>query len=123
MLAGPLWAAWAWLTATATAVPTAALLPYLAVATVFYSLAELIHASTSNALAAEAAPEPVRGSYLAAFQYSFTVATLVVPGAFGVLFALRPELPWLIAGALAGADSALMAPLAARLPAAVHGAT
>lgn len=118
MLAGALWAGWAFLTAAATGVPTAFLLPYLGVVTLLYALAELIHAPISNALAAEAAPEAMRGSFLAAFQYSFTFATLVVPGAFGYLFALRPELPWLVAGVLAVSATAVLAGIRTRLPAA-----
>ena len=118
MLAGVLWAGWAFLTAAATGVPTALLLPYLGAVTLLYALAELIHAPISNALAAEAAPEAMRGSFLAAFQYSFTFATLVVPGAFGYLFALRPELPWLVAGVLAVSATAVLAGIRTRLPAA-----
>jgi hypothetical protein len=93
------------------------LLPYLAAVTVLYSCAELIHAPTSNALAAEAAPAAQRGSYLAAFQYGFTMATLAVPGAFGVLFAVDPELPWVVVGALAAAGAVAMRHLRTRLPA------
>ena len=117
VVAGALWTAWAFLTAAAGGLPEWMLLPYLAAVTLLYSCAELIHAPTSNALAAEAAPAAQRGSYLAAFQYGFTIATLAVPGAFGVLFAVDPELPWLVVGALAAAGTVVMLLLRTRLPA------
>jgi MFS family permease len=114
--AGALWSAWAFLTAAAGRLPEWMLLPYLAAVTLLYSCAELIHAPISNALAAEAAPEAQRGSYLAAFQYGFTIATLAVPGAFAVLFGVDPELPWLVLGALAAAGAGVMMRLRTRLP-------
>jgi MFS family permease len=106
MLAGVLWAAWGLLTAVAAAVPESAVLPWLAACTLLYSAAELVHAPISNALAAERAPAGARGSYLAAFQYGFTIATLVVPAAFTALFAVSPALPWLTIAVLALVSSA-----------------
>jgi hypothetical protein len=50
-------------------------------------VAELIHAPVANALAAEAAPAECPDVYLAAFQYGFAVAEIVVPAALAALFA------------------------------------
>lgn len=116
-VSGALWTGWALLTAAATAVPHGALAVYLIAVTLLYAVAELIHAPVSNALAAEAAPEPARGTYLAAFQYGFTVATIVVPVAFTVLFTIDPRLPWLAVGALAAVATTALPFLARSLPA------
>ncbi len=70
----------------------------------------------ANALAEAAAPPPVRGRYLAGFQYAYTVAGVVAP-ALVALFAVATWLPWLLVGASAFLAVALLRPLAARLPA------
>jgi MFS family permease len=115
-LAGALWAVWATASALAVRVPTAILVPYLVVCTLCFTAAELVHAPVSMALASEAAPAALRGRYLAVFQYSFAIATVVAPGFFSVLFARAPALPWFALAALAllGAAAALL--LERRLP-------
>jgi MFS family permease len=70
----------------------------------------------ANALAEAAAPPPVRGRYLAGFQYAYTVAGVVAP-ALVALFSVATWLPWLLVGASAFLAVALLRPLAARLPA------
>jgi MFS family permease len=115
-LAGALWTAWSLLTAAAVGVPAAWLAGYLIAIVALFSAAELIHAPVSNALAAEAAPEQARGSYLAAFQYGFTIATVVVPGAFAFLFELGPALPWIVVAAVAAAGAVIMPTLRSRIP-------
>jgi Major Facilitator Superfamily len=122
MVAGALWTLWGLLTAGAAAVPTGWLVGYLFAVTLLYAFAELVHAPISNALAAEAAPDHSRGSYLAAFQYGFTIASMVVPAGFAGLFAVDPELPWLAVAALAALATAVMPLLPRRLPrSAVYG--
>lgn len=64
-----------------------------------YAAAELRHVPISNALAAEAAPPQTRGRYLTAYQYCFTIATIVVPWMFTSLFACDRVLPWIVIGA------------------------
>jgi MFS family permease len=49
----------------------------------------------ANALAEAAAPRELRGRYLAAFQYAFTVAGIAAPGVVA-LFAVGAWLPWLL---------------------------
>ncbi|WP_433296036.1 MFS transporter [Actinoplanes sp. CA-030573] len=108
-IAGLLWTAWAALTAAAVAVPAGPLLvAYLIGVTVLYAAAELIHAPVSNALAAELAPEHARGSYLAVFQYGFTLATIVAPAGFALLFTADRLLPWLTLAALSAVATAAL---------------
>lgn len=121
--AGVLWTAWGALTAAATAVPGRLLVVYLVAVTALYAAAELVHAPVSNALAADAAPKQSRGSYLAVFQYGFTVATIAAPAGFTLLFSVDPRLPWLAIAVLAGLATAALPHLARTLPApAVQGA-
>ncbi|HEV7650256.1 MAG TPA: MFS transporter [Actinophytocola sp.] len=118
MLSGALWTVWAAGSALAASVPVGVLLPYLAVCTLFFTAAELIHNPVSNALAAAAAPADLRGRYLAIFQYSFTLATVVAPVLFTVLFTASHTLPWLALGALALVGTIAMNAVGRRLPAA-----
>jgi MFS family permease len=100
ILTGWLWCAWCGLLTLALLVPRALLIPFLFLVTCVYVLAELIHDPTSNALAADIGQESLRGRYLALFQLSWSVAGLIAPGLFAVLFTLRPVLPWLVMAAL-----------------------
>jgi MFS family permease len=100
ILTGWLWGAWCGLLALALLVPRALLIPFLFLVTCVYVLAELIHDPTSNALAADIGQESLRGRYLALFQLSWSVAGLIAPGLFAVLFTLHPVLPWLVMAAL-----------------------
>ncbi|MFL5662373.1 MAG: MFS transporter [Ktedonobacteraceae bacterium] len=100
ILTGWLWCAWCSLLVLALLVPRAFLIPFLFIVTCVYALAELIHDPTSNALAADIGQESLRGRYLALFQLSWSVAGLIAPGLFAVLFTLRPVLPWLVMATL-----------------------
>jgi hypothetical protein len=59
----------------------------------------------------------VRGRYLAAFQYGFTVPGVIAP-AIAALLAVAVWLPWLLAGLSAGLAMLVLGWLAGRLPAA-----
>jgi MFS family permease len=96
--------------------PSAALVPYLVVVVVCFSLAEMTYGPASNALAADAAPDGSRGTYMAAFQYSFACASIVGPSLFGLLFSQDRLLPWLAVGVLALVGTVLMLRLEHRLP-------
>ncbi len=100
ILTGWLWCAWCSLLVLVLLVPRAFLIPFLFIVTCVYALAELIHDPTSNALAADIGQESLRGRYLALFQLSWSVAGLIAPGLFAVLFTLRPVLPWLVMATL-----------------------
>jgi MFS family permease len=69
----------------------------------------------ANALAEAMAPRAVRGRYLAAFQYAFTVPWVIAP-AVVALFSVAVWLPWLLAGAAAGLAALALPWLARRLP-------
>ncbi|MGP4111529.1 MFS transporter [Streptomyces sp. 4N509B] len=114
--AGGLWVLWCTAAASAVLVPSAALVPYLAVVVVCYSVAEMTYGPASNALAAAAAPAGSRGTYLAAFQYSFACSSIIGPGLFGLLFSHHRLLPWLAVGTLAALGAVLMLRLERRLP-------
>jgi Na+/melibiose symporter-like transporter len=94
----------------------------LLAATVVMAAAGLLFSRT-NALAEAAAPRAVRGRYLAAFQYAFTVPGVIAP-AVVALFSVAVWLPWLLVGTCAGVAVAALRWLASRLPAAaVHPAS
>lgn len=100
VLAGCLWSAWCGLAALAFIVPHVLLIPYLIAISCIFTLAELIHAPTATALAASTSPPAVRGRYLAVFQSSWGIASVLAPGLFTVLFTVHPILPWLVVAVL-----------------------
>ncbi|MEU6762385.1 MFS transporter [Streptomyces sp. NPDC046853] len=114
--AGGLWTLWCAASAAAALLPSPALVPFLVLVVVCYSLAEMTYGPASNALAADAAPSGSRGSYLAAFQYSFAVAGIIAPALFGLLFSQGRLLPWLAVGLLSALGAVLMLRLERRLP-------
>lgn len=89
----------------------------LLAATLVMTAASLVFGARANALAEAAAPPPVRGRYLAAFQYAFTGAGVVAP-AVVALYSVAVWLPWALTAAVTGAAVAAFRPLAGRLPAA-----
>ncbi len=68
-----------------------------------------------NALAEAVAPRALRGRYLAAFQYAFTLPGVIAP-AVVALFSVAVWLPWLVAGTGAGLAAVALPWLARRLP-------
>lgn len=116
-LAGCGWAAWGLLSVLVLAVPSGWVVPAMVVVTACYTTAELLHAVTSNALAAAAAPDDARGRYLASFQFSFAVANAAAPAVFTQLYRAGPALPWLCVAVLATLAAAAMPALEHRLPA------
>ncbi|WKX15795.1 MFS transporter [Streptomyces sp. NL15-2K] len=113
---GRLWAAWCVAAAMAVLLPRGPLLVgYLALVMLLWATAEMLHGPASNALSAEAAPEGARGTYLAAFQYSFATADMVTPGLFGVLYGMSRVLPWVVVACLALTASVAIRPLERRL--------
>ncbi|MFC0628239.1 MFS transporter [Kribbella deserti] len=95
VVAAGLWALWGLVMSSLLHVPTALVVPALIVATLIFAAADVLHAATSNALAAAAAPVIGRGKYLSYWQYSFTLAGAIAPAFFAQLFDRSPELPWL----------------------------
>ncbi|MCX4719470.1 MFS transporter [Streptomyces virginiae] len=99
---------------------TATLVALLAIVVV-YTLGELVHSPSGGALSVSAAPEAVRGRYLATYQLSYSLAGALAPSLFTALLAVDGRLPWaLLAVAALGAALALLR-LERHLPAeAVH---
>ncbi|MFJ3517907.1 MFS transporter [Streptomyces sp. NPDC090131] len=93
----------------------------LLVIVVVYTLGELVHSPSGGALSVSAAPEPVRGRYLATYQLSYSLAGTLAPSLFTALLAVDGRLPWaVLAVAATGAALALLR-LERHLPAeAVH---
>nr|WP_255671820.1 MFS transporter [Glycomyces amatae] len=75
-------AAFAFLPALGAGAP--AIVAVLVVAVV-YTGAELVHSAPAQSLAVEAAPEPLRGRYLATYQFSTAVCRTVAPVVLGFL--------------------------------------
>jgi MFS family permease len=71
----------------------------------------------ANALAEASAPRAVRGRYLAAFQYAFTIPGVIAP-AVVALFSVAIWLPWLLVGTCAALAVLALRWLAGHLPAA-----
>ncbi|KUN10486.1 hypothetical protein AQI95_01850 [Streptomyces yokosukanensis] len=76
----------------------------LAAATLTYTCGELLHGTTSGALASEAAPDDLRGRYLSTYFLSWSVAKAAAPAMFTALLAESAPLTWafLAAGVLLG---------------------
>jgi MFS family permease len=73
----------------------------------------------ANALAEAVAPAAARGRYLAAFQYAFTVDSVIAPGVVA-LFSVAVWLPWLLVGGAAALAVVVLRWAAGRLPAEAH---
>jgi MFS family permease len=116
VVAALLWAAWGLLFATLGPGRLWWSVPVLAGATLLYTAADTIHAPVSMALAASASPGPARGRYLATYQYSFTIGSIIAPTFFTTLFAVGHALPWLALAAVNAASVAAVLALERRLP-------
>jgi MFS family permease len=92
----------------------------LLAATVLMAVAGLLF-QRANALAEAVAPAAARGRYLAAFQYAFTVDSVIAPGVVA-LFSVAVWLPWLLVGGAAALAMVVLRWAAGRLPAAAHAA-
>ena len=113
---GGLWALWCAMSAAAALLPCKALVPFLVAVVVCFAVAEMAYGPASNSLAAAAASPGSRGTYLAAFQYSFAIADILAPSLFGLLFSQGRLFPWLAVGLLSALGAALMLRLEHRLP-------
>jgi hypothetical protein len=99
VLAGFLWAVWSFAFASIPRGDSVWLLLLLVGGSaLLFTVAEVMYGPASMALVNDIAPTAARGRYLAAFQYSFVASGIVCPVFFTTLFAVRPELPWLVLG-------------------------
>uniref|UniRef100_UPI0007C80FE6 MFS transporter n=1 Tax=Streptomyces durhamensis TaxID=68194 RepID=UPI0007C80FE6 len=85
---------------------------------VVYTVGELIHSPAAQVLAVEAAPEEVRGRYLAAYQMSWSLAKAVAPSLFTALLAVDGRAPWAVLVVTSAVAAALLIRTEDRLPAA-----
>ena len=114
-LGAGLYVLWCAASLAALAVPPGWRPVELLAATLLLAAAGLLFGSRANALAEAAAPGPVRGRYLAAFQYAFTVPGVLAP-AVVALFSVAVWLPWLLGGLIAGLAVLVFGWLAGLLP-------
>jgi MFS family permease len=114
-LGAALYVLWCGASLAATVIPPAWRPPELLAATLVEGAAGLLFSSRANALAEATAPRPMRGRYLAAFQYAFTVPGVIAPGVVA-LFSVAVWLPWLVVGTCAAVAVAALRRLASRLP-------
>ncbi|MCX5382406.1 MFS transporter [Streptomyces sp. NBC_00083] len=68
----------------------------LLIIVVLYTLGELVHSPAAGALSVAAAPEALRGRYLAAYQLSWSLAAAVAPSLFTALMAVDGRMPWAV---------------------------
>jgi MFS family permease len=94
------------------AVRPAVAIPGVLLAIAVYTAAELIQGPVFNGLVVAAAPEHLRGRYMAIYQLSWALGQAVAPALFGFLFTENHALPWL---ALAGGCAACCLVLSTRL--------
>jgi hypothetical protein len=80
--------------------PRQAIVAYLSAVTVLYTVAVMVHAGVIDALVIEAAPDTLRGRYVAAFNLSWAAANALAPGLFTTLLAWYAGLPWITLAAL-----------------------
>ena len=73
--------------AAAPLLPRQAIVAYLSAVTVLYTVAVMVHAGVIDALVVEAAPDTLRGRYVAAFNLSWAVANALAPGLFTIMLA------------------------------------
>ncbi|MEV0404264.1 MFS transporter [Actinoallomurus sp. NPDC050550] len=98
MTAAALWAVWCLLLSGLAPGRHAWVIPVLVGSTALFTLAEMLHAPVSIALATAMSPPEFRGRYMAAYQYSFTIAGIIAPTFFATLFDLHRALPWVALG-------------------------
>ncbi|MFI6078820.1 MFS transporter [Actinoplanes sp. NPDC051343] len=108
-LAGAFMVVWALAMALAVRIPGALLIAYLPLSMAFFAAGELIMAPVANALASAAAPDHLRGRYLAVMQYGFAVAQIIAPTFFTVLYTRGRALPFVVLAAVTAGASVLIA--------------
>ncbi|MGZ3624883.1 MAG: MFS transporter [Ktedonobacteraceae bacterium] len=115
--AGLVWSSACSLLALALIVPRLLLVPYLITVVILYTFAELMHAPTANALAAQAGPSGLRGRYVAVYQFSWGIGIALTPALFTLLFTRGPALPWLVLTGLSLVATLVIYQIEGRLPA------
>jgi len=104
--------------AAVSAVPRAAAAAIVLAAVVVFTLGELIESPVLATVASEAAPDALRGRYLALHQASWNVSNTIAPALLTCLLAAGTWPVCLALGALAAAAALGISAVATRLPAA-----
>lgn len=68
----------------------------LAVIITVHTVGEMVHNPSAGALAIAAAPDALRGRYMAAYQFSWQLVRAIAPSLFTGLMAVDGRLPWLL---------------------------
>jgi MFS family permease len=79
--------------------PAALAVPGVFLAIAVYTTAELIQGPVFNGLVVAAAPDHLRGRYMAIYQLSWVLGQAAAPGLFGWLFTVNYDLPWVVLAA------------------------
>ncbi len=111
-------AAFAMLMLLSAAVPRAAGVAIVLAAVAVFTLGELIESPVLAAVASEAAPDALRGRYLALNQVSWNVSNTVAPALLTGMLAAGTWPVWIALGALAAAAAIGISAVSTRLPAA-----
>jgi MFS family permease len=82
-----------------------------------YTVAEMVHNPSAGTLAVAAAPEDVRGRYMATYQLSWSLASTLAPSLFTALAGADARVPWAFLTLTALSAAALLLRLERRLPA------
>jgi MFS family permease len=115
--AAGLWTLWCGLMAVVGVTAGSAATLVLVVGTLVFTVAEATHAPISTALAAGTAPIAARGRYLATFQYSFAIASVIAPAFFAGLYETGHATPFLVLGAINAVSVLALLRLERSLPA------
>ncbi|MFG2132399.1 MFS transporter [Streptomyces sp. NPDC048751] len=97
---------------------TAVLGTALAAVVLVHTLGELVHSPAAEVLAVAAAPEEMRGRYMAAYQMSWSLAKTVAPSLFTALLAVDGRVPWAVLIVTSAVAAGLLLRVERHLPAA-----
>jgi MFS family permease len=107
---------WCALCLAAAGLPASWRVPWLLFAALVLAFAGVMFGARANALAVALAPDATRGRHLAAFQYAFTVPTVLAP-AVVALFDVGIWAPWVVVALCAAGAVGGFQVLGGRLPA------
>lgn len=95
-LAGAIWIVAYLAFAAGVLIPRPLVVPYLFIAAVTFTIAQLFYTPASRALAAGMGPPQGRGRYIATYELSWGLAAAISPATFGIVYGLAPAAPWFV---------------------------
>lgn len=96
LIAGCLWIVACLVFAAGVLIPPSVVVPYLMLAALTFTAAQLFYIPAARSLAANLGPASLRGRYIATYELSWGLAAAIVPAFFGVTYAVLPSAPWLL---------------------------